>query len=150
MIGTVLALGGGGFSTLDEASDIDDHLLDLTGKNDPKVCFVPTASGDAEPYIERSVTAFTGRAPTSVLSLFCHDPLGYSDPQLLLEQDVCTWVAGPRRPPRSGGCTVSRTSRAAASRRLRRASTNQATVVMTVPTSDKKTNESMNRGRSDK
>jgi hypothetical protein len=37
MIGTVLALGGGGFSTLDEASDIDDHLLDLTGKNDPKV-----------------------------------------------------------------------------------------------------------------
>jgi dipeptidase E len=88
MIGTVLALGGGGFSTLDEASAIDDHLLALTGKDNAKVCFVPTASGDADPYIERFFAAFKGRAQTSVLSLFCHDPWGYLDPAMLLEQDI--------------------------------------------------------------
>ena len=88
MIGTVLALGGGGFSTLDEASAIDDYLLTLSGKDNPKVCFVPTASGDADPYIERFFAAFEGRAQTSVLSLFCHDPWGYLDPAMLLTQDV--------------------------------------------------------------
>jgi dipeptidase E len=93
MIGTVLALGGGGFSTLDDASAIDDHLLSLTGQAQPKVCFVPTASGDADPYIERFVAAFSGRAQTSVLSLFCHDPWGYQDPALLLDQDV-VYVGG--------------------------------------------------------
>ena len=93
MIGTVLALGGGGFSTLGAASAIDDHLLELTGKDQPKVCFVPTASGDADPYIESFLTAFADRALTSVLSLFCHDPWGYLDPSILLEQDV-VYVGG--------------------------------------------------------
>lgn len=93
MIGTVLVLGGGGFSVLDEASPIDDYLLRLTGKDDPKVCFVPTASGDADPYIERFLNAFQDRAQTSVLSLFCHDPWGYADPTMLLTQDI-VYVGG--------------------------------------------------------
>ncbi len=93
MIGTVLVLGGGGFSTLDDASPIDDHLLSLTGNPEPKVCFVPTASGDADAYSERFLTAFSGRAQTSVLSLFCHDPWGYTDPAMLLDQDI-VYVGG--------------------------------------------------------
>ena len=93
MIGTVLVLGGGGFSVLDEASPIDDYLLRLTGKDDPRVCFVPTASGDADPYIERFLNAFQDRAQTSVLSLFCHDPWGYADPTMLLTQDI-VYVGG--------------------------------------------------------
>lgn len=93
MIGTVLALGGGGFSTLEASSAIDDHLLRMTGKDEPKVCFVPTASGDADPYIERFLAAFQGRAETSVLSLFCHDPWGYADPTMLLDKDV-VYVGG--------------------------------------------------------
>jgi len=93
MIGTVLVLGGGGFSTLDEASAIDDYLLGLSATSDPKVCFVPTASGDADPYIESFISAFQGRAQTSVLSLFCHDPWGYADPTMLLEQDI-VYVGG--------------------------------------------------------
>lgn len=93
MIGTVLVLGGGGFSTLDADSPIDDHILGLTGVEHPKVCFVPTASGDADPYIERFLAAFDGRAESSVLSLFCHDPWGYQDPSALLEQDV-VYVGG--------------------------------------------------------
>ena len=93
MIGTVLVLGGGGFSVLDEASALDDYLLQLTGKDDPKVCFVPTASGDADPYIERFLNAFQDRAQTSVLSLFCRDPWGYADPTMLLTQDI-VYVGG--------------------------------------------------------
>ncbi|MFJ3956620.1 Type 1 glutamine amidotransferase-like domain-containing protein [Arthrobacter sp. NPDC090010] len=94
MRGTVIALGGGGFSMSDDgASLIDDEILALSGKERPSVCFVPTASGDAEGYCRRFEDAFRGRAETSVLSLFCREPWGYSDPQLLLEQDV-VYVGG--------------------------------------------------------
>ena len=94
MLGTIVALGGGGFSMSDDGtSAIDDHLLDLTGRQRPRVCFVPTASGDADEYSRRFEAAFGGRAETSVLSLFCHDPWGYTDPRGLLEQDV-VYVGG--------------------------------------------------------
>ena len=72
----------------DGSSAIDDLLLDLTGRSRPRVCFVPTASGDADGYSQSFESAFAGRAQTSVLSLFCHDPWGYTDPAVLLEQDV--------------------------------------------------------------
>jgi len=89
MIGTILALGGGGFSMSDDGtSAIDDFLLELTGKDRPRVCFIPTASGDADGYSQRFEAAFSGRAETSVLSLFCHPPWGYSEPTMLLEQDA--------------------------------------------------------------
>lgn len=93
MIGTVLALGGGGFSTLDGKSAIDAHLLSMTGKDKPSVCFLPTASGDADGYIEQFVAAFKDRANISVLSLFCHDPWGFSKPAMLLEKDI-VYVGG--------------------------------------------------------
>lgn len=94
MKGTVVALGGGGFSMSEDGSSaIDDHVLDLTGKARPRVCFVPTASGDADGYSQRFEAAFAGRADTSVLSLFCHEPWGYSDPSMLLDQDV-VYVGG--------------------------------------------------------
>ena len=49
MHGTVLALGGGGFSMSDDGtSALDDLLLELTGKGRPRVCFIPTASGDVD------------------------------------------------------------------------------------------------------
>ncbi|WP_425957082.1 Type 1 glutamine amidotransferase-like domain-containing protein [Xylanimonas sp. McL0601] len=93
-MGTILAFGGGGFSMSDDgASALDDYLLDLTGRSRPRVCFVPTASGDADAYSQRFEAAFAGRAETSVLSLFCHQPWGYSDPKVLLEQDV-VYVGG--------------------------------------------------------
>ncbi|GAB3821133.1 Type 1 glutamine amidotransferase-like domain-containing protein [Tessaracoccus terricola] len=77
----------------DGSSLIDDHLLELTGTDRPKVCFVPTASGDSRDYSERFERAFAGRARTSVLSLFCQDPWGYTDPSMLLEQDL-VYVGG--------------------------------------------------------
>ena len=42
----------------------------LPGKALPRVCFVPTASGDAEGYVERFRAAFAARAEASVLDLF--------------------------------------------------------------------------------
>ena len=94
MRGTFLTLGGGGFSMSDDGSSlIDDFLLALTGRERPKVCFVPTASGDSAEYTDRFVAAFGDRAEISVLSLFCHPPLGYTDPSTLLEQDV-VYVGG--------------------------------------------------------
>jgi dipeptidase E len=65
----IVAMGGGGFS--DDDPLIDDYILSLTGKERPRVCFVPTASGDAAAYIERFYAAFTRRScEPSHLSLF--------------------------------------------------------------------------------
>lgn len=65
----IVAMAGGGFS--DDDPVLDDFILDLTGKERPRVCFVPTASGDAAAYVERFYAAFTRRScePTH-LSLF--------------------------------------------------------------------------------
>ena len=94
MTTTILTLGGGGFSmSPDGSSAIDDFLLGLTGTARPRVCFVPTASGDDDGYSRRFEEAFEGRATTSVLSLFGHEPWGYTDPAALLDQDV-VYVGG--------------------------------------------------------
>lgn len=85
-------------------SAIDDYLLDLasaaggfatstagdtdTPVRQPKVCFIPTASGDSKDYIQRFESAFAGRTETHVASLFCHDPWGYPDLSRLLDMDL--------------------------------------------------------------
>ncbi|MGW3012640.1 Type 1 glutamine amidotransferase-like domain-containing protein [Streptomyces sp. NPDC001219] len=65
-----LALLGGGFSD-DPDTLLDDYLLDTVGRPRPKVCFLPTASGDAPGYIEGFHTAFGERdCEPSHLELF--------------------------------------------------------------------------------
>lgn len=89
MRGTILTLGGGGFSMSEDGSSlIDDYLLDLTGKEHPKVCFVGTASGDSESYRDRFFAAFDGRAETSALVLFGQGTHDYTPPAIALEQDL--------------------------------------------------------------
>lgn len=66
----IIAMGGGGFSMEPDNPLLDDHLLAATGAVRPRVCFLPTASGDADGYIERFRDAFAGRAEASHLSLF--------------------------------------------------------------------------------
>jgi dipeptidase E len=65
----IVALGGGGFS---DASDpaLDELVLGLTGRQRPRVCFVPTASGDSEVYVTRFFDAFARRTEASWLPLF--------------------------------------------------------------------------------
>ena len=103
--GTIVALGGGGFSMSETGeSAIDDWLLDLAGRRAagrdaadapalPRVCFVPTASGDSRDYTERFEAAFAGRAQTHVLSLFGQSPWEYRDPESLAEMDL-VYVGG--------------------------------------------------------
>ena len=53
---------------------LDDYVLRLTGVERPRVCFVPTASGDADHYVVRFYRTFAafGCEP-SHLSLFRRD-----------------------------------------------------------------------------
>ncbi|MEU6058123.1 peptidase E [Streptomyces sp. NPDC047097] len=87
------ALLGGGFST-DEDGLLDDWVLGLTGRPRPRVCFVPTASGDAEGYVERFHAAFEGReCEASVLRLFRRTLDKEAQRSFLLSQDV-VYVGG--------------------------------------------------------
>jgi dipeptidase E len=66
----IVAMGGGGFGS-DEGRLVDDFVLGLTGRDTPRICFLPTAGGDAEGWIERFHHEFGGgRAAPSHLSLF--------------------------------------------------------------------------------
>ncbi len=54
---TIVAMRGGGFSMEPENPLLDDYVLGRTGKSFPPVCFLPTASGDADGYVEGGNTA---------------------------------------------------------------------------------------------
>jgi peptidase E len=54
----IVAIGGGGFLLEAEASLLDRYLLALTDRAKPKVCFVPTASGDAQEDLQKFYRAF--------------------------------------------------------------------------------------------
>ena len=67
----IVALGGGGFSDEPDNPLLDDYILSLTGKSTPKVCFVPTASGDSPVYVTRFGESFPpARAEAVPLALF--------------------------------------------------------------------------------
>ena len=62
-------MGGGGFS-MEETPVLDDFVLSLAGRDQPRVMFVPTASGDSPDYVARFAQAFDGRGELSWLPLF--------------------------------------------------------------------------------
>jgi dipeptidase E len=66
----VVAFGGGGFSQESGNPLLDVYVLGLTGSANPRVCFLPTASGDADHYIVRFYNAFRDRTRPSHVSLF--------------------------------------------------------------------------------
>ncbi|HEY3020505.1 MAG TPA: peptidase E [Solirubrobacteraceae bacterium] len=91
MLPQIVAFGGGGFSTEAGNPLLDDYVLGLTGVARPRVCFVPTASGDADHYVVRFYRAFgDGRCEPSHLSLFRRDRgwAGRSFADHLLSQDL--------------------------------------------------------------
>jgi peptidase E len=69
----IVAFGGGGFSMEAGNPLLDDYVLGVTGAERPRVCFVPTASGDADHYIVRFYRRFAAIAETSHVSLFRRD-----------------------------------------------------------------------------
>jgi dipeptidase E len=86
----ILALGGGGFS-METSPALDDAVLAAAGVDDPRVLFVPTASGDAADYIARFYRAFARKARASHLELFRRG--GEDLTALLGEQDI-VYVGG--------------------------------------------------------
>ncbi len=84
----IVAFGGGGFSMESGNPLLDDYVMGLTGSAEPKVCFLPTASGDADHYLVRFYNAFRERAKPSHVSLFRRER-GVSDVRShLLSQDM--------------------------------------------------------------
>lgn len=71
---------------MEPGEPVNDHLLELTGADEPRVLFVPTASGDSESYALAFYRAFRGRARTSDLRLFGIPPPDLRG--LVLEQDA--------------------------------------------------------------
>jgi dipeptidase E len=69
----ILAMGGGGFTMpeSDHSDALDRFVLSLTGKEVPRVCFLPTASGDPRDQVMRFHERF-GDWPCepTILSLF--------------------------------------------------------------------------------
>jgi len=88
----IVAFGGGGFSMEAGNPLLDDYVLSLSRSERPKVCFVPTASGDADHYIVRFYRAFSPAiCEPSHVSLFRRDRGGGIDCDIashLLEQDL--------------------------------------------------------------
>jgi len=67
----IVAMGGGGFLMEPETPALDDYALALTNKEHPRVCLLPTASGDADRVIDAFYSAFPReRALAMHLSLF--------------------------------------------------------------------------------
>ncbi|HEY6781322.1 MAG TPA: peptidase E [Thermoleophilaceae bacterium] len=69
----IVAFGGGGFSMEAGNPLLDDYVLEQTGVPRPRLCFLPSASGDADHYIVRFYRTFAARAECSHVSLFRRD-----------------------------------------------------------------------------
>jgi len=89
---TIVAMGGGGFSMEPDNPLLDDFVLSLAASDCPRVCFLPTPSGDAEGYIARFHDSFEGRpVEASHLNLFGRPREDLRD--FVLSQDV-VYVGG--------------------------------------------------------
>src|SRR4051812_10789634 len=68
---TIFAMGGGGFTMEPDNPVLDEYILGLARRPVPRVCFLPTASGDPLDHITRFYEAFSDMPcePTD-LSLF--------------------------------------------------------------------------------
>src|SRR5262249_47561285 len=81
----IVAMGGGGFLMEPRNPRLDDYALSLAGKRKPRVCFLPTASGDSDDCIRRFYKAFPpSRARATHCPLFRHD----GRTKMLADQDV--------------------------------------------------------------
>ena len=92
----VIALGGGGFSGGPRNLALDEYILSLTSRSKPRVCFLPTASGDSPLYIKRFYRTYEKLgARASHLSLF--QPTPQPANKVLSAQDVIYVGGGTTR-----------------------------------------------------
>lgn len=83
----IVAMGGG--SIYEDATNplMNDFILSLTGKSNPRICFIPTATGDSPELISRFYATFTRREvrPTHI-ALILEPPEDLDE--LIMAQDV--------------------------------------------------------------
>jgi dipeptidase E len=85
----IVSFGGGGFSMEAGNPLLDEFVLGLTGVERPRVCFLPSASGDADHYIVRFYRHFAAaRCEPSHLSLFRRERAPAEPREHLLSQDL--------------------------------------------------------------
>jgi hypothetical protein len=85
----IVSIGGGGFSMEAGNPLLDEFVLELTGRQRPRVCFAPSASGDADHYIVRFYRHFSAaRCEPSHLSLFRRERAPAAPREHLLAQDL--------------------------------------------------------------
>jgi peptidase E len=85
----IVAFGGGGFSMESGNPLLDDYVLELARGGRPRVCFLPTASGDADHYVVRFYRAFPAeRCEASHISLFRREQGPEDFRAHLLSQDL--------------------------------------------------------------
>lgn len=82
---TIIAMGGGGFS-MEPSPLLDDYILAAARRPNPRVLFVPTASGDSSEYIAKFYRALARRCEARHLELSRREPGDLS--VLVLEHDV--------------------------------------------------------------
>ena len=86
-VGQIVAMGGGGFSMEPENPLLDEYILKLSKQEKPKICFIPTASGDSDKYVVRFYSAFMQRLCVPChLSLF--NPPTSNLKSLVFDQDI--------------------------------------------------------------
>ena len=87
MTGAIVAMGGGGFSEEPDNPLLDGFVLGLARREHPRVCFLGTASGDADSYVARFYRAFVDHdCYPSDLALFNREVADLR--RFVLEQDV--------------------------------------------------------------
>jgi dipeptidase E len=91
-------MGGGGFTMQERSPALDRLVLSLTGKSAPRICFLPTASGDEREQTTRFYERFRSwPCQLSILSLF-HLGRDRLDPvKHLLAQDAIYVGGGSMR-----------------------------------------------------
>jgi len=68
--GHLVAMGGGGFAMESGNTLMDDYVLSLANRSNPKICLVPTASADSPTLLVHFYRAFAGRAIATDLTIF--------------------------------------------------------------------------------
>lgn len=87
-------MGGGGFSMEPDNPLLDDFVLSLSPRQPARVCFIPSASADAAPYIAKFYRALSARCVATDLTLFGspalprHPAMTRDLPAFIAEQDI--------------------------------------------------------------
>lgn len=95
---SILAMGGGGFTMEPNNPLLDDYVLSLTGRTEPRILFLPTASGDTSAQINSFKARFAHRTCVAEhVSLFRLRETPRPLEELIFEQDIIYVGGGSMR-----------------------------------------------------